>query len=125
MRRLRGKLRDSNSATKLRTELRELRSRAMRKISVSGNSDTMRALASSAALRLRAGRINLAPRLANTRAVSAPIPDVAPGFETHHQTSTWARLKSSMDSVNFFHTPKWLDSIENQLSYIVIFQFLL
>ncbi|CAK9148488.1 unnamed protein product [Ilex paraguariensis] len=85
MRRLRGKLREINSATKLRTELRELRSRAKTKISESGNSDTIRALASTAALRFRAGRTSLAPRLANTRAVSAPIPDVAPG-EPHDQS---------------------------------------
>lgn len=86
MRRLRGKLRDSNCTTKLRTELRELRSRAITMISDSGNSDTMRALASSAALRLRAGRTRRAPRLAKTRAVSAPIPDVAP-VEPHDQAS--------------------------------------
>ena len=78
MRRLRGKSRDSNSETKFRTEVRELRSSGMIKISDSGHSDTIRALVSSAALRLRAGRTNLAPRLAKTRAVSAPIPDVAP-----------------------------------------------
>lgn len=78
MRRLRGKSRDSNSETKFRTEVRELRSSDMTKISDSGHSDTIRALASSAALRLLAGRTSLAPRLAKTRAVSAPIPDVAP-----------------------------------------------
>lgn len=81
MRRLRGKSRDSNSATKLRTEVRELRSRLMTMIFESGNSDTIRALASSAALRFRAGSTSVTPRLASTRAVSAPIPDVAPDDE--------------------------------------------
>lgn len=47
-------------------------------ISESGHSETMRAFASSAAFMLRAGRTSLAPCAANTRAVSAPIPDVAP-----------------------------------------------
>ena len=78
MRRWRGKPREWNWLTKLLTELSELRSRAITMISESGHSDTIRAFASSAAFTLRAGRINLAPRFANTRAVSAPIPDVAP-----------------------------------------------
>lgn len=80
MRRLRGKLREWNWETKLRTEERELRSRGKTTISEPGQSDAKRALASSAALRLRAGSTNLAPLFANTRAVSAPIPDVAPIF---------------------------------------------
>lgn len=78
MRRLRGKLRDSNSATKLRTEARELRSSAIAKISASGDSDRIRDFVSSAVFMLRAGRISRAPRFANTLAVSAPIPDVPP-----------------------------------------------
>lgn len=78
MRRLRGKRRVSNSETNRLTEARELRSSDMTTISESGFSDTMRALASSAAFKLLAGNISLAPRFANTRAVSAPIPDVAP-----------------------------------------------
>lgn len=78
MRILTGKLRDSNSDTKFRTEVSELRSRAMTITSDSGNSETILAFASSAALRFRAGSTNLAPRLAKTLAVSAPIPDVAP-----------------------------------------------
>jgi len=73
---------DSNSETKFRTEPRELRSSGMTTISESGNSATIRALVSSAALMLRAGRTSLAPRMAKTRAVSAPIPDVAPGNQT-------------------------------------------
>jgi hypothetical protein len=82
MRRLRGNPRDSNSETKFRTEPRELRSSGMTTISESGNSATIRALVSSAALMLRAGRTSLAPRMAKTRAVSAPIPDVAPDNQT-------------------------------------------
>lgn len=78
MRRLRGRWRDSKSETKLLTESRELRSRAMTRISEPGHSSPIRALVSSAAFIFRAGRISLAPRFANTRAVSAPIPDVAP-----------------------------------------------
>ncbi|KAM1411524.1 hypothetical protein COP1_024207 [Malus domestica] len=78
MRRLRGSWRDSNLEAKLLTEARELRSRAMTMILESGNSEGIRALASLAALRLQAGRTSLAPRLAKTRVVSTPIPDVAP-----------------------------------------------
>lgn len=81
MRRLRGKCKDSNSETKFVTEFRELRSRAItviREWSIHSDSDTIRAFASSAALRSRAGMTILAPRLANTLAVSSPIPDVAP-----------------------------------------------
>uniref|UniRef100_A0A2P2QEQ4 Short-chain dehydrogenase TIC 32ic isoform X1 n=1 Tax=Rhizophora mucronata TaxID=61149 RepID=A0A2P2QEQ4_RHIMU len=78
MRRLRGKFRERNSETNLRTELRELRSSAMTVISEPGNSDKRRALASSAAFRLRTGSTSRAPLFANTLAVSAPIPDVAP-----------------------------------------------
>lgn len=78
MRRLRGKSRDSNSATNLRTESQELRSSPITITCDSGNSDTIRALVSSAALRLRAGNTSRAPRFASTLAVSAPIPDVAP-----------------------------------------------
>lgn len=86
MRRLRGSWSDSNSETKFLTEARELRSSAMTTISESGNSETIRALASSAALRLRAGRTSFAPRLANTRAVSAPMPDVAPNYPKQNHT---------------------------------------
>lgn len=78
MRRLRGRWRDSNPATKLRTEEIELRSSSMTTISASGNSDTILPLASSAAFTFLAGKTSLAPRLASTLAVSAPIPDVAP-----------------------------------------------
>ena len=78
MRRLRGKSKDSNSETKFRTELRELRSSPITMISVSGFSDIILALASSAAFRLLAGNTSLAPLFASTLAVSAPIPDVAP-----------------------------------------------
>ncbi|KAM1513001.1 hypothetical protein COP2_025207 [Malus domestica] len=42
-----------------------------------GNSETIQALMSLAALRLRAGKINFASRLAKTRVVSTSIPDVA------------------------------------------------
>jgi hypothetical protein len=75
---LRGSSRERKSDTKLRTEARELRSRGKIMISDPGHSEIIRALASSAAFRLRAGRIKRAPRFAKTRAVSAPIPDVAP-----------------------------------------------
>lgn len=78
MRRLRGRSRDSKSATKFRTEAMELRSSSITTISVSGNSETILSFASSAAFTFLAGKINLAPRFANTLAVSAPIPDVAP-----------------------------------------------
>ena len=43
-----------------------------------GHSPRMRARMSSAALTFRAGMTTRAPRFASTRAVSAPIPDVAP-----------------------------------------------
>lgn len=78
MRRLRGRSRDSKSATKLRTEAIELRSSSITTISVSGNSETILSFASSAAFTFLAGNINLASRFASTLAVSAPIPDVAP-----------------------------------------------
>lgn len=78
MRRLRGRSRDSKPETNLRTEEMELRSSSITTISVSGNSETIFFLASSAAFTFLAGKINLAPRFANTLAVSAPIPDVAP-----------------------------------------------
>lgn len=78
MRMLSGRWRDSKSATNRRTEESELRSRCMTMISASGNSERIRDFVSSAVLTLRAGSISLAPRLARTRAVSAPIPDVAP-----------------------------------------------
>lgn len=98
MRRLRGRSRDSKSATKLRTEAMELRSSSITMISVSGNSETILPFASSAAFTFRAGKINLAPRFASTLAVSAPIPDVAPSLNqqqnenpddsTHRKTRT-------------------------------------
>ncbi|RRT77281.1 hypothetical protein B296_00017904 [Ensete ventricosum] len=75
MRRLRGRLRARKRKTKHRTEERELRSRGSTMISVPGNSPVIRALVSSAAFRLLAGSTSLAPRIASTRAVSAPIPD--------------------------------------------------
>lgn len=78
MRRFSGRFSDSNWATKVLTEARELKSRAMAMISEPEHSASIRALASSAAFKFRDGRINRAPRLARTRAVSAPIPDVAP-----------------------------------------------
>lgn len=78
MRRLSGRLRDSNWATKVLTEDKELKSSGITMIRESEHSDSIRALVSSAALRFRDGRIKRAPRLARTRAVSAPIPDVAP-----------------------------------------------
>lgn len=78
MRRLRGKPREWKRVTKLVTELRELRSSAITTISASGHSVTILPLVSSAFFMLRAGKITLAPLLANTRAVSAPIPDVPP-----------------------------------------------
>ena len=96
MRRLSGKSRDSNSETKHRTESSELRSRAMTTISELGNSATIRAFASSAAFRLRAGSTSLAPRFASTRAVSAPIPDVAPGNWT--TPSSWVKQTTIFNS---------------------------
>lgn len=96
MRRLSGKSRDSNSETKHRTESSELRSRAMTTISELGNSATIRAFASSAAFRLRAGSTSLAPRFASTRAVSAPIPDVAPG--------NWTTPSSSVKQTTIFNS---------------------
>lgn len=78
MRRLRGRRRERNREAKQRTEERELRSRGRTKTSAPGNSAAMRAFVSSAAFRLRAGSTSRAPRIASTRAVSAPIPDVAP-----------------------------------------------
>lgn len=78
MRRWRGRRRDRKLETKDRTEERELRSSGRTMISEHGNSAETRAFISSAVLRLRAGSTSLAPRLARTLAVSAPMPDVAP-----------------------------------------------
>ncbi|RWV96781.1 hypothetical protein GW17_00040486 [Ensete ventricosum] len=75
MRRLRGRWRARKRATKHRTEERELRSRGSTMTTAPGNAAATRALVSSAAFRLLAGSTSLAPRIARTRAVSAPIPD--------------------------------------------------
>lgn len=104
MRRLRGKFRYSNSATKFRTELRELRSRAITMISASGTSDRIRVFVSSAAFTLRAGKISLTPRFARTLAVSAPIPDVAPAYVTCSDQK-WGKI-----SFNQFFSMKILTS---------------
>jgi hypothetical protein len=78
MRRLSGRPSSRKRATKRRTDASELRSSGSTMTSALGHSATTRARASAAALRLRAGSTSLTPRLASTRAVSAPIPDVAP-----------------------------------------------
>lgn len=78
MRRLSGMPRSRKRLTKRRTEASELRSSGSTTTSAPGHSATSRARASSAALRFRAGSTSRAPRFASTRAVSAPIPDVAP-----------------------------------------------
>lgn len=80
IRRFSGRSRERKRDTKLRTDTRELRSRGKMTISDPGHSESIRAFASSAALRLRAGSISRAPCFAKTRAVSAPIPDVAPVY---------------------------------------------
>jgi hypothetical protein len=61
---------DSNSETKFRTEPRELRSSGM--------------------------TTSLAPRMAKTRAVSAPIPDVAPGNQTEKKKQKNILYKSPL-----------------------------
>lgn len=81
MRRLSGRPRARKRDTKLRTEARELRSRGKIMISDPGHSEMIRAFISSADFRLRTGSTRRAPCFAKTRAVSAPIPDVAPTLQ--------------------------------------------
>ena len=78
MRRWSGRPSARNLSAKARTDASELRSSGSTRTSAPGHSATMRARTSSAALALRAGITTRAPRFASTRAVSAPIPDVAP-----------------------------------------------
>lgn len=75
---LRGSPRDKNSKQNLFTEVNELRSISSRIISASGLSFWIASFTLAAPFRSLAGITILTPLFANTRAVSAPIPDVAP-----------------------------------------------
>jgi hypothetical protein len=70
-----------NPAT-VRTLARDARSRMAGVSFASGTSRRMRAIASSALARERAGRSNSAPRRATSRAASYPMPELAPVIRT-------------------------------------------
>jgi hypothetical protein len=78
MRMLRGSLRESNSEANLLTEAMELRSSSRTSILASGVLATMASLAMSPAETLRTAMTTRTPRSARTRAVSSPMPLVAP-----------------------------------------------
>lgn len=78
MRRLSGRWSDWNRETKALTEARELRSRVRAVMTALGNSDLIFAQVSYPAFMFLAERIRRVPRIASTRAVSNPMPEVAP-----------------------------------------------
>lgn len=80
MRMLRGNPRARNRAQNLRIEAIELKSISITTISAVGVSRRILSLTSAALFTSLAGIISLNPLFANTLAVSAPIPDVAPAF---------------------------------------------
>ena len=78
MRILRDNPSDKNSVQNLFTEVNELKSTSNSTISACGLSFRISSFSSAALLKSLAGITILTPFFANTLAVSAPIPDVAP-----------------------------------------------